>query len=388
MGRTAAALIVAVLLLAALAGLGSGSARATFPGQPGLIAWVYGYFPPGRLYVSNADGSEQRLLVDASTESPSWSPEGGRIAFAGYQDDPDGEIYVIGADGGGLARLTEHSGPDRDPTWAPDGTRLAFFRSEIDAAGIWLMRADGTGKRLLPGTSDARGHPAWSPDGRRIAYETAGGIVAISPDGTDKRMLTTPTGPTGDRGPEWSPDSGTVVFERADPSDLDVFVVGADGAGLRNLTSDSPSEDADPTWSADGRILFASNRSPISSASFTGSLLWTMNADGTGATSLTSAASVSRADPSWQTLGFVPPPAPPIRGTPGNDVIVGTPWDDVILGLSGNDVIRGLGGDDTLVGGRGRDILDGGTGRDTARGGPGKDVCKAERKLDCESSAT
>ncbi len=133
MGRTAPALIVAGLLLAAGGGLDSGGARGTVPGQPGLIAWVHGYFPSGRLYVSNPDARDQRLLVDAATESPSWSPDGARIAFVGYQDDSDGEIYVIAADGGGLVGLTEHSGRDRDPTWAPDGTRLAYFRGSSSA---------------------------------------------------------------------------------------------------------------------------------------------------------------------------------------------------------------------------------------------------------------
>jgi Tol biopolymer transport system component len=383
-GRTAAALLVAALFLAAGGGLDSGRARSSVPGQPGLIAWTYGYSAPGRLYVSNPDASDPRLLVDAATASPSWSPDGGWLAFAGYQDDPDGEIYLIGADGSRLVRLTERPGTDTDPTWAPDGTRLAYFRSGAGAAGIWLMRADGTGKRLLPGTEDARGHPAWSPDGRRIAYETAAGIVAIDAEGTNRRALTTPTGPRGDMAPEWSPDGRTIVFQRADPSDLDVFVVGVDGGRAQNLTEDSQSEDADPTWSPDGRILFASSRSPLVSGSFTGSLLWTMNPDGTGVAALTSAASVSRADPAWQAVGFVPPSAPPIRGTSGNDVIIGTPWDDVILGLAGDDVIRGRGGNDVLVGGRGNDRLEGGAGRDTARGGPGSDICKAERRFDCE----
>lgn len=387
-GGAAAALVVAAFLVAAGGGLGSGSARSSFPGQPGLIAWIYGYSAPGRLYVSNPDATDQRLLIDAVTASPSWSPDGGSIALVGYQDDLDGEICLIGAGGGEPARLTARAGIDRDPAWAPDGVRIAYFRSGGGAAGIWVMRADGTGKRAIPDTGDAQGHPTWSPDGRRVAYETAAGIAAIDLNGTDKRTLTTTTGLGGDRNPEWSPDGASIAFQRADPLDLDVFVVSAGGGTAHNLTPDSDSQDADPTWAPDGRILFASGRPPVGAASFTGSLLWTMNADGTGVTALTSATSISRADPAWQAVGFVPLPPSPIRGTPGNDVIVGTPWDDVLLGLDGNDLIRGLGGNDILVGGRGNDRLDGGAGHDTARGGRGIDRCRAERRIDdCERSS-
>lgn len=54
------------------------------------------------------------------------------------------------------------------------------------------------------------------------------------------------------------------------------------------------------------------------------------------------------------------PVPPPVRGTPGNDVIVGSSGDDVIEGLGGNDTICGLGGADTIRGGEGDDRLFGG----------------------------
>ena len=50
--------------------------------------------------------------------SPSWSPDGGRIAFDSLRDG-NGEIYVMNADGSGQTRLTDNPASDGSPSWSP-----------------------------------------------------------------------------------------------------------------------------------------------------------------------------------------------------------------------------------------------------------------------------
>jgi Tol biopolymer transport system component len=102
--------------------------------------------------------------------SPSWSPNGHRIAFHVFRpplpSDPefehrstfaDGywyltEIYVTDADGSGLERLTRNTVGDAQPTWLPDG-RILFESNRAgpsdftnsDAFHYYLMNRDGTG---------------------------------------------------------------------------------------------------------------------------------------------------------------------------------------------------------------------------------------------------
>jgi Tol biopolymer transport system component len=136
------------------------------------------------LYVADADGSDMRQLGDAPVRgvSPSWSPDGRHIAFVSFADHngaacpagtctPNGEIYVVGADGTGLTRLTLSKADDEHPTWSPDGSRIAFasgflLRSEGHLA--WLVTVPAAGgpvKRIgrFSGVID----PAWSPVGVR-----------------------------------------------------------------------------------------------------------------------------------------------------------------------------------------------------------------------------
>ena len=94
----------------------------------------------------NADGSSIKRLTTSSRDdtSPTWSPDGRRIAFASHHDR-SWEIYVMKADGSGATRLTDDEAQDEAPTWSPDGQQIAFTSYRF-ASGeypqIYIMDVD------------------------------------------------------------------------------------------------------------------------------------------------------------------------------------------------------------------------------------------------------
>lgn len=136
------------------------------------------------LYLADADGSNVRQLgaVPLHGVSPAWSRDGTRLAFVSFDDandppcpaafascPPSGELYVVGADGTGLTRLTLTKADDEHPSWSPDGTRLAFasgfdLRSQGHAPWLMTIRANG-GRATRVGRFSGVLDPSWSPAG-------------------------------------------------------------------------------------------------------------------------------------------------------------------------------------------------------------------------------
>ena len=94
--------------------------------------------------------------------------------------------------------------------------------------------------------------PAWSRDGQKLAFarlNTGFGIYVVSADGSGLRKLTRKSSGRF-AAPAWSPDGRKVAFvfdpdEDSEFGDSEVFVVNADGTGQRNLTR-NPANDSDP----------------------------------------------------------------------------------------------------------------------------------------------
>ncbi len=147
-----------------------------------------------RVYVVNADGTNLRLLTgieSGNARFPSWSPDGTRIAFA---SGPSGAIGVVPAAGGAPGVLSTGRGEVWEVSWSPDGTRLAFVSDVIGPfqEELWTIGADGTGVARLNVDSDvsvAWGAPSAVPPpvaGVSVNLAPVSGVVRVRLRGSNR----------------------------------------------------------------------------------------------------------------------------------------------------------------------------------------------------------
>lgn len=209
------------------------------------------------LYVARSNGrSARRLTHDAAREAaPAWSPDGRRLAYVrGALVANRSSVWIVNADGSGARRLTTGR-LDLQPAWSPDGKHIAFVRiSATNESQIWEVRPDGTGlRRILKGLVGAT-QPTWSPDGSRLLLTDGQALFTIEPNGSDKRRVARLTrdarGARVDPQPSWS-RTGWIAFSQLRPGVLqrsDIWRVRPDGANLERLTR-SPGLDSEPSIS-------------------------------------------------------------------------------------------------------------------------------------------
>jgi hypothetical protein len=296
--------LLVALIATALFVLAVLPAGATVAGTNGKI--LFGQVFPNYGVTINPDGSNPIAIgpVD-STTCNTWSPNSSKVLCNLWSPDGVPQPATANPDGSGFTLLNQNLPFDLFClNWShPTGSRL-LCHSEGMAnpadAGLYTVRASDAGdivrvSTTLPGGFD-NGY-GYSPDGSRILYAQFDSnehatLLSVKPDGSDPIQLSPPELSIIDLdffdrvGADWSPDGSSVAFA-AQKLSLGrfisaVFVVNADGTGLRQVTPSGVGA-LSAQWSPSGAMIaFSGGCCGLPQA-------WVVHPDGSGLGRVTTA---------------------------------------------------------------------------------------------------
>jgi eukaryotic-like serine/threonine-protein kinase len=222
------------------------------------------YAPPleaakRKLVWVNREGNAAPLSVaSAAYETPRIAPDGKRLVVSSYETGGR-NLWVMGFENNVLSRFTGQ-GLNNSPAWSPDGSRIAFASKSPreEFLDIFLKSKDGDASAvpLLPG-GPPRFPTSWSANGY-LAFvefdrESRWNIWTVSVDG-DRRPEPVVRTPSEDISPTFSPDGKWLAYVSRKSGHQQVYVIAF--GGDRREWQISKNGGSEPAWSPDGRELF------------------------------------------------------------------------------------------------------------------------------------
>ena len=210
-----------------------------------------------RLIVSDADGFNPHKVADSPEPlmSPSWSPDGQRLAYVSFEGKASA-IYVQDLASGKRSRVSARAGINGAPAWSPDGRTLALTLSRGGNLDVYTLAL--ASQTLTRVTSDDAidTEPEWSRDGGSIYFtsDRAGSaqIYRVSPDEGARAERVTFTGSYNAR-PRVSPDGEELAMVTLDRGNYRIAVMNLKTRALRVLSSSN--QDESPSYAPNGVTL-------------------------------------------------------------------------------------------------------------------------------------
>ncbi|NDF44774.1 MAG: Tol-Pal system protein TolB [Betaproteobacteria bacterium] len=128
------------------------------------------------VYIHDVASGKRRLVANfrGSNSAPTWSPDGNTLAVT-LSRDGGSQLFLIDAKGGEPRRLTQSIGIDTEPVFSPDGTAIYFVSDRGGSPQIYRMPAQGGPANRVTTAGNYNISPAISPDGRWMSYISRNG---------------------------------------------------------------------------------------------------------------------------------------------------------------------------------------------------------------------
>ena len=212
------------------------------------------------LQISDADGMNAQTAL-ASREpiiSPSWSPDGTKLAYVSFEAKKP-IVYVHSLASGQRQVVANFKGSNSAPAWSPDGRRLAIVLTKDGGSQMYTANADGSGVTRLAQSSGIDTEPVFSPDGGHIYFTSDRGgspqIYRIASGGGNAERVTFEG--SYNVTPRISPDGKTLAYVARNSGRFQLTTMDLATKQTQVLTDSS--KDESPSFAPNGRmILYAS----------------------------------------------------------------------------------------------------------------------------------
>jgi len=205
-----------------------------------------------KVYIQNIATGERNSVLSKNTQisSPSWSPDGKYLSLTLYQDG-NAEIYILRLRDKTLTRMTKQFAIDTESSWSPKGNKILFTSGRSGSPQIYeldLRRLNAKAKRLsFEGTYNAKASYLPNEEGIIFVHRSVNGLFHIALKYKKENFIRILTEAKMDESPSVAPNGNMVIYgiTEGDQSMLAGFSLS--GASFKLPASEG--EVREPAWS-------------------------------------------------------------------------------------------------------------------------------------------
>ncbi len=201
------------------------------------------------VYVHSLASGQRTIVANfkGSNSAPAWSPDGRKLAVV-LSKDGNSQLYAVNADGSGVQRLTQSSGIDTEPRYSPDGGSIYFTSDRGGSPQIYRVGAGGGEAQRVSFEGSYNVSPRPSPDGKTLAFITRReGRFQLAVVDLASRQMQVLTDSNKDESPSFAPNSRMILIATEVGGRGVLSAVSSDGR-IKQRLSVAAGDVREPAW--------------------------------------------------------------------------------------------------------------------------------------------